>query len=90
MLWPENRDVETSVVESEKDTETILLMIMKLNNWGLAEKGTVYIYDDKPLSYIKLVTYGKVSASSTVKASSPRPSSFKWLPDITVFCTSEW
>jgi len=54
------------------------------------EKGTVCIYDDKPLSYIKLVTYGKVSASRMVKASLPRPSAFKWLPDITVFCTSEW
>jgi len=54
------------------------------------EKGTVCIYDNKPLSYIQLVTYGKASASSMVKASLPRPSSFKWLPDITVFCTLDW
>jgi hypothetical protein len=65
-------------------------MIMKPNNWGLVEKGTVCIYDDNPLSYIKLVTYGKESASSMVKASLTRPSAFKWLPDITVFFASEW
>ena len=31
------------------------------------------IYDDKPLSYIKLVTDGKASASGLVKASLPNP-----------------
>jgi len=54
------------------------------------EKGTVCIYNDKPLSYIKLVTHGKASTSSMVKASLPRPPTFKWLPDITVFCKTEW
>jgi len=53
------------------------------------ENGTVCIYDDKPLSYIQLVTYGKASASSMVKATLSRPSAFKWLPDIKVFCTSK-
>jgi len=33
---------------------------------------TVCIYDDKPLSYIHLVTYGKAYASSMVKANLPR------------------
>jgi len=70
--------------------ETTPLMIMKQNNWELVEKGTVCIYDDKPLPYIKLVTHSKASASSMVKTSLTRPSAFKWLLDITVFCTSEW
>jgi len=50
-------------------------------------KGIVCIYDDRPLSYIQPVPYGKASASSMVIVSLPRPSSSKWLPDITVFCT---
>ena len=53
--------------------QTISLTIMKPNNWGLLEKGTVCIYDDKPLSYIKLVTYCKASASSLLKTNLPRP-----------------
>ena len=74
--------------QKSHNRKTVPLMIMKPNNLGLVEKGTVRIYD-KPLSYIKLVTYGKSSASSTVKASLLKPSAFKWLPNITVFCTSE-
>jgi hypothetical protein len=51
-------------------------MIMKPNNQGLVEKCTVCTYDDKPPSYIKLITYGKASASSMVKANLPSPSAF--------------
>jgi hypothetical protein len=50
----------------------ILLMITKPNNRGPVEKGTVCFYNDKPISYIKLITYGKASASSMVKATLPR------------------
>jgi len=49
------------------------------------ENGTVCIYDDKPLSYIKLVTYGKASASSIVKATLPR-TSFMYIKMISLPC----
>ena len=61
MLSPEKEDVKTSGVRKGHSRDRIPMMIMKPNNWGLVEKGTVCIYDDKQLSYIKLVTYGKAS-----------------------------
>jgi hypothetical protein len=59
-------------VRKSHSGKIIPLMITKPNNWGLVEKGTVCIYDNKPFFYTKLVIYGKASASSMAKASLPK------------------